>query len=49
VLVRGHVTTVRENGIDALTPGQVSELSEAAAAILRRIDPEARLAVLSPR
>ncbi|GAA2156825.1 MarR family transcriptional regulator [Humibacillus xanthopallidus] len=33
----GHVTTVRESIFDALTPEQVSELSEIADAILRRI------------
>jgi DNA-binding MarR family transcriptional regulator len=40
----GHVGTVRENVIDALSPTQVSALSEIAAAILRRIDPDGRLA-----
>ena len=43
----GHVTTVREHVIDALTPGQVAALSEAAAAMLKRLDPEGRLTVLS--
>ncbi|WP_051510805.1 MarR family winged helix-turn-helix transcriptional regulator [Intrasporangium oryzae] len=33
----GHVTTVRESIFDALTPQQVSELSEIADAILRRL------------
>ncbi len=43
----GHVAAVREHVIDPLTPDQVKELSAIAAAILRRLDPDARLAVLS--
>lgn len=35
----GHVTTVRENVFDALTPGQVSELSQMAEAMLSRLSP----------
>ena len=41
----GHVSTVREHVIDALTAEQVSQLSEIAAALLRRLDPAGRLAV----
>ena len=41
----GHVSTVREHVIDALTPEQVSQLSEIAGAILRRLDPAGRLAI----
>ncbi|MGK5682898.1 MarR family winged helix-turn-helix transcriptional regulator [Actinoplanes sp. URMC 104] len=36
----GHVTTVRETVIDALTPEQVTQLSAIADAILHRLDPE---------
>ncbi|TFV75040.1 MarR family transcriptional regulator [Blastococcus sp. CT_GayMR20] len=39
----GHVATVREHVIDALTPEQVGQLSEIAGAILHRLDPEGRL------
>ena len=42
----GHVATVRENVIDALTPKQVAQLAEIAGAILERIDPDG---VMSPR
>jgi DNA-binding MarR family transcriptional regulator len=35
----GHVATVRENVIDALTPEQVTQLGEIAAAVLHRLDP----------
>jgi DNA-binding MarR family transcriptional regulator len=38
----GHVTTVRENVLDALTPRQVAELSEIADALLGRLNPAAR-------
>lgn len=41
----GHVTTVRENVFDALTPDQVSELSQMAEAMLTRLGPAARPAV----
>jgi DNA-binding MarR family transcriptional regulator len=41
----GHVTTVRENVFDALTPDQVSELSQMAEAMLSRLGPAARPAV----
>lgn len=36
----GHVDTVREFVIDAVTPTQLSQLRTAAAAILERIDPD---------
>jgi DNA-binding MarR family transcriptional regulator len=39
----GHVETVRENVIDALTPEQVGQLAEIAEAILARLDPEGAL------
>src|SRR3954447_18410418 len=39
----GHVATVRQHVIDALTPEQVGQLSGIAEAILDRLDPEGRL------
>ena len=42
----GHVATVRENIIDALTPKQVAQLAEIAGAVLEHIDPDG---VMSPR
>lgn len=42
----GHVDTVREHVIDALTPEQVAQLAEIAGAILERIDPHG---TMSPR
>ena len=42
----GHVATVRENVIDALTPTQVAQLAEIAGAVLERIDPDG---LMSPR
>lgn len=36
----GHVANVREHVIDALTPEQVRQLGEIAAAVLARLDPE---------
>ncbi|MET0417870.1 MAG: MarR family transcriptional regulator [Actinoplanes sp.] len=36
----GHVRTVRENVIDALTPEQVTQLRDIADAVLHRLDPE---------
>jgi DNA-binding MarR family transcriptional regulator len=39
----GHVATVREHVIDALTPEQVEQLGEIAEAILDRLDPDGRL------
>ncbi|MFE6779872.1 MarR family winged helix-turn-helix transcriptional regulator [Streptomyces sp. NPDC057702] len=40
----GHVATVREHVIDALTAEQVDQLHEIAAALLGRLDPDARMA-----
>ena len=40
----GHVATVRESVIDALTPEQVEQLAAIGDAILDRIDPERRVA-----
>jgi DNA-binding MarR family transcriptional regulator len=42
----GHVATVRQNVIDALTPEQTTQLAEIARAILDRIDPDGGM---SPR
>ena len=42
----GHVETVRETVIDALTPKQTRQLAEIADAILGRIDPDG---AMSPR
>ena len=42
----GHVETVREHVIDALTPKQVAQLAEIAGAVLERLDPDG---VMSPR
>ena len=42
----GHVATVRETVIDALTPKQTRQLAEIADAILGRIDPDG---AMSPR
>ena len=39
----GHVATVREHVIDALTPEQVSQLAAISDAILGRLDPEGRM------
>jgi DNA-binding MarR family transcriptional regulator len=39
----GHVATVREHVIDALTPEQLGQLSEIAGAVLQRLDPDGRL------
>jgi DNA-binding MarR family transcriptional regulator len=39
----GHVATVRQHVIDALTPEQVGQLSEIAEAILGRLDPNGAL------
>ncbi len=36
----GHVSAVREQVIDALTPGQVDQLAAIMDAVLRRIDPD---------
>jgi DNA-binding MarR family transcriptional regulator len=45
----GHVATVREHVIDALTPGQVAQLTAIAGAILDRLDPDATFAALHQR
>ena len=37
----GHVSFVRDNVIDALTPEQVSQLADITQAILSRLDPDA--------
>lgn len=39
----GHVTTVREHVIGALTPAQVRQLSGIAGALLTRLDPEGHM------
>jgi DNA-binding MarR family transcriptional regulator len=39
----GHVETVRENVIDALTPEQITQLADIAGAILGRLDPDGKL------
>jgi DNA-binding MarR family transcriptional regulator len=39
----GHVATVRQHVIDALTPVQVEQLGEIAGAILDRLDPDGAL------
>jgi DNA-binding MarR family transcriptional regulator len=44
----GHVCTVRENVIDALTATQVAQLDAIASAVLRRIDPDDHLRALAP-
>jgi DNA-binding MarR family transcriptional regulator len=36
----GHVATVRQHVIDALTPEQIAQLSEIAGAVLQRLDPD---------
>ncbi|MGY1733289.1 MarR family winged helix-turn-helix transcriptional regulator [Geodermatophilus sp. SYSU D01045] len=40
----GHLATVREHVIDALTPEQVGQLADVAGALLERLDPDGRLA-----
>jgi DNA-binding MarR family transcriptional regulator len=42
----GHVATVRDHVIDALTPAQVKQLTAIAGAILERLDPDG---VMFPR
>jgi len=42
----GHVATVRDHVIDALTDTQVAQLDEIAGAILERVDPEDRMGFL---
>jgi DNA-binding MarR family transcriptional regulator len=41
----GHVATVREHVIDALTPEQVAQLADIAGTLLERLDPDGRLAL----
>ncbi len=45
----GHVTTVRDVVIDALTPDQITQLSAITDAILRRLDPDGRRAAIFHR
>ena len=45
----GHVATVRDNVIDALTPDQISQLGEISDAILHRLDPDGAKAQLYER
>jgi DNA-binding MarR family transcriptional regulator len=45
----GHVATVRENVIDALTPEQTAQLGEIAIAILHRLDPDRARSALYER
>jgi DNA-binding MarR family transcriptional regulator len=45
----GHVANVRQHVIDALTPGQVSQLTAIADAILGRLDPDGTMAVTYQR
>jgi len=41
----GHVATVREHVIDALSPDQINQLTAIADAILRRLDSDGRMGV----
>ena len=41
----GHVATVREHVIDALSPEQIGQLTEIAEALLRKLDPDGNLAM----
>ena len=43
----GHVATVREHVIDALTPAQITQLTAITDAILDRLDPDGRMAIPS--
>ena len=45
----GHVANVRAHVIDALTPGQLDQLSEIADALLPRLDPSGRMTALYHR
>ncbi|GAA2644686.1 MarR family winged helix-turn-helix transcriptional regulator [Paractinoplanes durhamensis] len=45
----GHVATVRETVIDALTPEQIAQLTEIGEAILHRLDPEGTRAAIYQR
>ena len=42
----GHVATVRDHVVDALTDEQVAQLDEIAGAILERVDPDDRMGFL---
>ena len=42
----GHVTTVREHVLDALSREQVAQLTEITTALLTRLDPEGRMTAL---
>lgn len=44
----GHVDTVRDNVIDALTPEQITQLASITAAILKHIDPDRTMFVPPP-
>jgi DNA-binding MarR family transcriptional regulator len=41
----GHVATVREHVIDALSPEQIGQLTDIAEALLRKLDPDGNLAM----
>jgi DNA-binding MarR family transcriptional regulator len=43
----GHVETVRQNVLDALTPEQLEQLYSIAGAVLTRLDPDERLTATS--
>jgi DNA-binding MarR family transcriptional regulator len=45
----GHVATVREHVIDALTPEQIGQLTAIADAVLQRLDPRGQLAAMYQR
>ena len=45
----GHLTAVRDNVIDALTPDQITQLGEITDAILHRLDPDGARAALYQR
>lgn len=45
----GHVANVRRHVIDALTPEQVSQLTEIADAVLRRLDPAGAMTTMYQR
>jgi DNA-binding MarR family transcriptional regulator len=45
----GHVATVREKVIDALTPVQITQLGEITDAVLRRLDPDGAQAAIYQR
>lgn len=45
----GHVSTVREHVIDALTPEQIGQLTDITDALLRRLDPDGTMGALYGR